>query len=312
MESKSFEFPKENYENKLAALNEELKRLFLSLKESSESFTNSLLEEKWSLISFPYNSEVPKALSKDEIYLLVERHDGFIKTYVPYGGSGGIPDYICVFHSDFDEFNFYRFIIHRYVRIRNKGDVMNEETKSLLEKILQHNEKIRLTEKVTLFLMFSFFLLGSFLLVLSMFIISDVFVFNPDPIKNSRLTMFFFIGTIVLGFCSSFLSVHQLNFHYKNLKQNNFSIKKTKEFFIKERDEIIEKITDKNLMILLDETKKMSVNSYFYNETNRRIALKIGIDGVADQKRDFLIFEKQRKNTRNNRKWLKKGLWSPK
>lgn len=108
MESKSFEFPKENYENKLAALNGELKRLFLSLKESSESFTNSLLEEKWLLRSFPYNSEVPKALSKDEIYLLVERYDGFIKTYVPYGGSGGIPDYLCVFHSDFDEFNFYR------------------------------------------------------------------------------------------------------------------------------------------------------------------------------------------------------------
>lgn len=172
---------------------------------------------------------------------------------------------------------------------------MNEETKSLLEKILQYNEKIRLTEKVILLVMFSFFLLGSFLLILSMFIISDMFVFNPDPIKNSRLTMFFFIGTIVLGFCSSFLSVHQLNFHYKNIKPNDFSIKKTKESFIKERNEIIEKMTDKNLMILLDETKKTSINSCFYNETNRRIALKIGIDGVADQKEIFLFLKNKEK-----------------
>lgn len=108
IEGKTFDFPKENYENKLAVLNSELKRLLVSLMESSESFIDSLLLEKWMTISFPYNSETPKALSKDEIFLLVERYDGFIKTYIPYGRSGGIPDYVCVFHSEFDEFNFYR------------------------------------------------------------------------------------------------------------------------------------------------------------------------------------------------------------
>lgn len=173
---------------------------------------------------------------------------------------------------------------------------MSNETKDLLETILKYNEKIRLTEKATLLIMSLLFLLGFFFIVLSMIIISDMFVLNPDPIKNSNLIMFFFIGTLVIGFCSSFLSVHQLNFHYKNLKPNNFSIKKTKELFIKERDEIIEKMTDKNLTTLLDETKEQSVNSCFYNEINRRIALKLGINGIADPKEIFLYLKNKEKS----------------
>lgn len=108
--NKNIDFPKDNYDKKLKELNDSVKSLFVSLKEASNSFTETLLQNDWERVSFPYNSQTPKALTKEEVFLLVERFDGFVDEYVFYGKSGGIPDYNCVFHSNFERLEFFKLL----------------------------------------------------------------------------------------------------------------------------------------------------------------------------------------------------------
>lgn len=102
-----FELKEASVSRKSLLLNNNTHLLLKKLKEESKIFTQHLLStEDWVTREFSHNSLEPKALTKKELFLLIDRFDGYVESCEEASEKKGVYNYNCVFKSSFDEKRF--------------------------------------------------------------------------------------------------------------------------------------------------------------------------------------------------------------